>query len=100
MDTIDRPHRTGPEPGLTGLVGWLIARMCPAAPAASVAARRVTLERPDAPRKMRPEPPRRYRKPLAIGPYAPRYAAQGNVVVELARPSLQADNLFRDDFVG
>jgi len=69
-------------------------------PAPAIAVRRVTIDRPENPRRLRPEPPRPPRRTLAIGPYAPRTRVEGNVVLAFDRAALQEDNLFRDDFAG
>jgi len=69
-------------------------------PAPVVAVRRVTIDRPEGPRRLRPEPPRPPRRTLAIGPYAPRTRVEGNVVLAFERAPFQHDNLFRDDFAG
>ena len=66
----------------------------------AIAARRVVVERPGTPRKLRPEPPEPAPRRLAIGPYAPAPPVDGNTVLAFRPYTGQTMNLFRDDFVG
>lgn len=89
---------------LIALASSLLARdepVCePVATPPAVGVRRVALDGGRTPRKMRPAPVVPPRRRLAIGPYAPRCAAEGNVVVAFKPYAGQTMNLFRDDFTG